>query len=1476
MDFSQFNRPAQHMPAQQQQQFPPNISQVMNRERVQAMIQRLNILRSQGQNERTSPEYAQLAHFLRMFGQFQQARQQQLQQQQQQQQQQPGGAHKTPQAPQSLTPVQVNALKAQMATFQYASQNLPVPDHVQREAFEPAQYPVPPPPEDSLRDRTIGAVSEVNNTIESKDAAQKPHEYESYISPLVYLEAGPESSSSSTKNQRIIVPSVMPLGIDPYQLIEERNRFQQRRMYWRIQELEGMSSTTSDEPASVTGNDVLDQKAPQEVDEKPQPNSLTSLNSSDKMKALIELKALKLVEKQRALRQDVISAQSHATLLTTDRTAFRRFKKQSLREARATEQLERKQRSERDRKSRQKHLDYIMSIHNHANNLRQANRDAVGKSHKMGRAVLKLHGDVEKEEQKRVERVSKERLAALRNDDEEAYLKLIDTAKDTRITHLLSQTDTYLDSLTQSVLAQQNEVGMEDNVNFEVEDGPATEATFGGRRQDDETEDQGKTSVDYYAVAHRVSEKVTTQPSILIGGQLKEYQLKGLQWMTSLYNNRLNGILADEMGLGKTIQTISLVTFLIERKRQNGPYLIIVPLSTLTNWAMEFEKWAPAVSVAVYKGPPQQRKATQNRMRQGFQVLLTTFEYVIKDRPVLSKYNWVFMIMDEGHRLKNTESKLSQTLQTFYKTRYRLILTGTPLQNNLPELWALLNFVLPKIFNSVKSFDEWFNTPFANTGTNEKMDLNEEESLLVIKRLHKVLRPFLLRRLKKDVEKDLPDKVEKVVKCRMSPLQITLYEQMKKYGQMASIATTDKNGAVGGSNKAGIKGLQNTIMQLRKIVNHPFVFDAIESAVNPASISDDKLYRVAGKFELLDRILPKLKATGHRVLIFFQMTAIMTIMEDYLAWRGLKHLRLDGSTKTEERSSLLNKFNDLDSDYFVFLLSTRAGGLGLNLQSADTVIIFDSDWNPHADLQAQDRAHRIGQKKEVRILRLITERSVEEQILARAQYKLEIDGKVIQAGKFDNKSTAEEREDFLRSILEQEAEEEEEAGDMNDDEINELLARGEGEIDVFNRMDRERAENDKLFNQMKGLPIDNVGRLITDGELPEIYRTTFKWNPIIEADQEALEGGRRARAGVVYDDGLTEEQWVNALENDGTTIEEASRQKRDMAQQQPQIPPPDESPELDTGSKRSRPSTKTSTPAPSLPMGKRKRNTTVGTPNVDIEETEPTNKKKKAGVDGETKERLKKVLLPFFDVVWTLTDEDGRPRSDLFREVPSKKLYPDYALLIKNPVALNTIKRKIDRKSYQNARECLSDFHLMCANANTYNEPGSWVAEDADALQAGMDQAWNEKVYNTGVPGSEMPAEALEPVQAAQVLGAAAQYAVPIQQQQAAQPPLQAQAQMQAQPQPQPQPQHMMGVPLGQNSGQMPNTDMPHATYRAPAGYGGVDAGAFIADPMYYQQQAFNQQQQQQQQQQQAVYEQEEQEQMYQTYTADPYAPQTE
>lgn len=337
--------------------------------------------------------------------------------------------------------------------------------------------------------------------------------------------------------------------------------------------------------------------------------------------------------------------------------------------------------------------------------------------------------------------------------------------------------------------------------------------------EDDEYRTEEQT---YYSIAHTVHEKVTEQAAIMVNGQLKEYQLKGLEWLVSLYNNNLNGILADEMGLGKTIQTISLVTYLMDRKKVMGPYLIIVPLSTLPNWVLEFEKWAPSVGVVSYKGSPQGRRLLQNQMRATkFNVLLTTYEYVIKDKAVLAKIQWKYMIIDEGHRMKNHHCKLTQVLNTHYIAPYRLLLTGTPLQNKLPELWALLNFLLPSIFKSCSTFEQWFNAPFATTG--EKVELNEEETILIIRRLHKVLRPFLLRRLKKEVEHQLPDKVEYIIKCDMSALQRVLYKHMQSKG----VLLTDGS-EKGKHGKGGAKALMNTIVQLRKLCNHPFMFQHIE------------------------------------------------------------------------------------------------------------------------------------------------------------------------------------------------------------------------------------------------------------------------------------------------------------------------------------------------------------------------------------------------------------------------------------------------------------------------------------------------------------------------------------------------------------------------------------------------------------------------------------------------------------------------
>merc|ERR1719495_307830 len=318
------------------------------------------------------------------------------------------------------------------------------------------------------------------------------------------------------------------------------------------------------------------------------------------------------------------------------------------------------------------------------------------------------------------------------------------------------------------------------------------------------------------------------------------------------------------------------------------------------------------------------------------------------------------------------------------------------------------------------------------------------------------------------------------------------------------------------SKKSNSKALLNTIMQLRKLCNHPFMFQHIEESYTAHTGMRDlgpDIYRSAGKFELMDRILPKLKASGHRVLMFCQMTQCMTIIEDYFNFKQYKFLRLDGMTKSDERADMLKVFNDKESEYFIFLLSTRAGGLGLNLQTADTVIIFDSDWNPHQDLQAQDRAHRIGQKNEVRVLRLMTVNSVEERILAAARYKLNMDSKVIQAGMFNQRSTGSERHELLQSILREEDEDEEEENEVPDDDVvNQMLSRNEEHFDLFQRMDIERRRSEaELGDQRKP-------RLIEESELPEFLlqsQEDLEMMDIDEAEQAAQLEAERGRGNRV-------------------------------------------------------------------------------------------------------------------------------------------------------------------------------------------------------------------------------------------------------------------------------------------------------------------------------------------------------------------------
>ncbi|EAU30536.1 SNF2-family ATP dependent chromatin remodeling factor snf21 [Aspergillus terreus NIH2624] len=1203
----------------------------------------------------------------------------------------------------SFSPEQLSILRSQILAFKMLSKNLPLPPRVQQQLF-PSKKSQTPAPSDTV----AAAEGVIEGVSQSKSEQSGPVEditpskeyYESLQSPYESIPKTITFTNHASRANRMRVPALMPVGMDLEQIREERETVLYNKINARKAELAELPANVgvwdTSRSDTATGDDSL------------------------KLKALIEYKMLNLLPKQRLFRKQIQNEMFHFDNLgmTANRASHRRMKKQSLREARITEKLEKQQRDARETREKRKQYDQLQAILNHGLELQTAASQQRTRVQKLGRMMLQHHQHMEREEQRRVERTAKQRLQALKANDEETYMKLLGQAKDSRISHLLKQTDNFLKQLAASVREQQRSLaeryGEEDQFYEEDEDEDIASGS-------DDEEGGGRRKVDYYAVAHRIKEEITEQPSILVGGTLKEYQIRGLQWMISLYNNNLNGILADEMGLGKTIQTISLITYIIEKKKNNGPFLVIVPLSTLTNWNLEFEKWAPAVSRVVYKGPPNARKQQQQQIRWGnFQVLLTTYEYIIKDRPVLSKVKWTHMIVDEGHRMKNTQSKLSSTLSQYYTSRYRLILTGTPLQNNLPELWALLNFVLPNIFKSVKSFDEWFNTPFANTGGQDRMELSEEEQLLVIRRLHKVLRPFLLRRLKKDVEKDLPDKQERVIKCRFSALQAKLYRQLMTHNKM--VVSDGKGG------KTGMRGLSNMLMQLRKLCNHPFVFEPVEDQMNPTRATNDLLWRTAGKFELLDRILPKFRATGHRVLMFFQMTQIMNIMEDFLRLRGLKYLRLDGSTKSDDRSDLLKLFNAPGSEYFCFLLSTRAGGLGLNLQSADTVIIFDSDWNPHQDLQAQDRAHRIGQKNEVRILRLITSNSIEEKILERAQFKLDMDGKVIQAGKFDNKSTNEERDALLRTLLES-AEAADQLGDqdeMDDDDLNDIMARSDEELATFQRIDKDRQQTDPYG------PGHPLPRLMGESELPDIYLAED--NPV--ADEVEVEvGGRGARERKVtrYDDGLTEEQWLMAVDADDDTIEDAiarkearverrrvNKEKRSRKAGGDSSPEPSrESSETPQPKKRGRrgpaPKRKAEELVEETPQPKRKR----GRQAKPVETLSPENR-------AILQQILNNVYQSLMDMEQELPadssdSEDGpvtRSIIEPFMKPPPRSQYPDYYMIIQNPIAMEMIRKKINREEYQNLRDFRNDIHLLCQNARTYNEDGSILFQDANDIEA--------------------------------------------------------------------------------------------------------------------------------------------------------------
>lgn len=493
--------------------------------------------------------------------------------------------------------------------------------------------------------------------------------------------------------------------------------------------------------------------------------------------------------------------------------------------------------------------------------------------------------------------------------------------------------------------------------------------------------------------------KLDEQPEWLRGGKLRDYQLEGLNFLVNSWRNDTNVILADEMGLGKTVQSVSMLGFLQNAQQIPGPFLVVVPLSTLSNWAKEFRKWLPTMNVIVYVGTRASREVCQqyefyNDKKVGrpikFNTLLTTYEVVLKDKAVLSKIKWNYSMVDEAHRLKNSEAQLYTTLSEF-STKNKLLITGTPLQNSVEELWALLHFLDHDKFKSKDDFVQ----NYKNLSS-----FNENE----LANLHMELRPHILRRIIKDVEKSLPPKIERILRVEMSPLQKQYYKWILERN------FHDLNKGVRGNQVS----LLNIVVELKKCCNHPFLFESADHGYGgDTSINDSsKLERIilsSGKLVILDKLLVRLHETKHRVLIFSQMVRMLDILAEYMSYKGFQFQRLDGSTKAELRHQAMDHFNAPGSEDFCFLLSTRAGGLGINLATADTVIIFDSDWNPQNDLQAMSRAHRIGQQEVVNIYRFVTSKSVEEDILERAKKKMVLDHLVIQKlnaeGRLEKKET---------------------------------------------------------------------------------------------------------------------------------------------------------------------------------------------------------------------------------------------------------------------------------------------------------------------------------------------------------------------------------------------------------------------------------------------------------------------------------------